>query len=58
MKHLWKCRRTYIATLAIILLFVLGYYSKDASVGMAIATVAVGLAGANAYEGKNSDRPS
>ncbi len=49
MKNLMYCRRTFIATFSIILLTALGLVNKT-DVSMAIATIAVGLAGANAYE--------
>lgn len=44
-------RRFTVAILACTYLWSLGYY-KTMDVSMAIATVAVGLAGANAYEKK------
>lgn len=49
MKNLLYCRRTYIATLSILALAGLSAYGGfDPS--MAIASIAVGLAGANAFE--------
>ena len=52
MKFLLSCRRTYLATLAILMLGGLGFYLKDASVSSALATIAIGVAGANAWEKK------
>lgn len=53
MKNFLVCRRTYIATLAIVALTSIGLYTKDpAAVSIAIGSVAIGLAAANAYEGK------
>jgi hypothetical protein len=61
MKELLKCRRSIISIYAITLLFILGY-NKNIEVSVAISTVAVGLAGANAYEKrkqyKKKDSPS
>jgi len=54
MKLLWSCRRTYLATLAILCLAGLGFYLKDASVASALATIAIGVAASNAYEKKGS----
>lgn len=51
MKRVFECRRTFIALVAIVCLTFIGYH-KGIDVGMAIASVAVGLAGANAYQGK------
>lgn len=51
MKHLFSCRRTFIASLSITALTVLGCYTNSPSVSYAIASVAVGLAASNAYEG-------
>jgi hypothetical protein len=53
MRHIFNCRRTFIAVLAIVCLAGLGYYAKDIGVAIAISTVAVGLAGANAYSQVN-----
>lgn len=50
MKNFMLCRRTYICTLALGGLLALGVW-KNQDVSMAMATVAMGLAGANAYEG-------
>lgn len=54
MKKLLTCRRTVISALAILVLGVLGYF-KTMDVAMAISTVAVGLSGANAYQGKKNE---
>jgi len=48
------CRRSKIAIFAIMVLFYLGY-EKGLDVSMAIATVSVGIAGANAFEKKGTD---
>jgi|GEM_PF-3843160 len=45
-----KCRRSTIAVFAISCLFVLGFF-KGVVVAEAIATVALGVAGANSAEG-------
>lgn len=50
MKQLLKCRRSLIAILAIACLTFLGWELKSADVAMAIATVAIGIAGANSAE--------
>jgi hypothetical protein len=50
MNRIWTCRRTFIALVTIGLLAALGFYLEDTSVAMSMAGVAVGLAGANAYE--------
>ena len=47
---LLDCRRSKIAIFAILCITALGIYNKDASVAVSIAAVAVGIAGANAYE--------
>jgi hypothetical protein len=57
MKNFMLCRRTFIATFAVASLLVLGWV-KGEDVAMGIATVAVGLAGANAYEGTEKARVS
>lgn len=49
MKHLVECRRTYIATLALGCLTALGLHN-NIDVSMALASVAIGLAAANAGE--------
>lgn len=53
MKRLWDCRRTYLATLCIVCLTGLGYF-KGMDVAMALGSVAIGVAGANAYEKKGN----
>lgn len=53
-----KCRRSSVAVFAIACLFILGYF-KGVVVAEAIATVALGVAGANSAEGifsKKSDQ--
>lgn len=50
MKQLLKCRRSVIALIAIGALTFLGWELKSADVAMAIATVAIGIAGANSAE--------
>lgn len=47
---LWYSRRTFVATLAILVLAVLGYF-KGLDVAVSIAMIATGFAGANALEG-------
>lgn len=54
MKELLKCRRSLIAIYAITLLFILGY-NKNIEVAVSISTIAIGLAGANAYEKHKSN---
>jgi hypothetical protein len=49
MKNLWYSRRAYIATIAVLGLVYLGW-SKGADVAMPIASIAIAVAGANAYE--------
>ncbi len=49
MKHLLLCRRTFIAALAIGCLTALGIHN-NIDVSMALASVAIGLAAANAGE--------
>lgn len=52
MKNFTYCRRTFISAVGIITLGVLCYF-KGIDVGTPIAVIAVGLAGANAYEKGN-----
>jgi len=47
---LWFSRRTFVATLAILVLGGLGYF-KGLDVAVSIAMIATGFAGANALEG-------
>lgn len=58
MKYVFECRRTFIALLSIACLTAIGIY-KGIDVSVAIAGVAVGLAGANSYEkkGKTGHEP-
>lgn len=49
MSNLWSCRRTWVATLSIVLLFVLGYL-RIADVGSHIVAVAVAVCAANAAQ--------
>ena len=49
MKTLWHSRRTFISTLAILCMTAVGLY-KGIDVSMALASVAIGVAGANAFE--------
>jgi len=49
MKNILICRRTFICTLTLLLLVVLGLVDKI-DVSMAMASVAIGLAGANSLE--------
>lgn len=51
MKHIWECRRTgmaFISIMGLIAAMLLGKYDTSG----AIAAVAIGLAGANAYQKK------
>lgn len=54
MRQIFKCRRSSVAVIAIGVLTFLGY-TKSMDVAMAISTVAVGLAGANAYQGRKNE---
>ena len=49
MKHIWKCRRTFVGLFAITCLTVLGM-KKGIDTSIAIAGVASALSAANAYE--------
>lgn len=49
MKSIWTCRRTWIATLGVIVLGALGWHGVD--VAGAIAAISMGVAAANAAEG-------
>lgn len=51
MKTLWHSRRTFISALAVVCITAVGIY-KGFDVSMALASVAIGMAGANAYESK------
>lgn len=54
MKQILNCRRSSIALISILVLGGLGF-AKGADVAMAISTVAIGLAGANAFEKRGTD---
>lgn len=54
MKRLITCRRTVVSIFAIVILGVLGYF-KAMDVAGAISAVAIGLSGANAYQGKKNE---
>jgi len=49
MSKIWSCRRTFVAVLAILCLTGLGIFSA-ATVAPSIATVALAIAGANAFQ--------
>jgi small-conductance mechanosensitive channel len=49
MRSIWKCRRTWIATLGVIVLGALGWHGAD--VASAIAAVTIGIAVSNAAQG-------
>ncbi len=51
MLKIWGCRRSSLAVLCILVLGILGYV-KGMEVSASIATIAIGIAGANAYEKK------
>lgn len=51
MKALLNCRRSIIGIYALGILGILGY-TKGMEVSMAISTIVIGIAGANAYEKK------
>jgi hypothetical protein len=53
MLKILKCRRSSIAVLCLVALTFLGY-KKGAEVAAAIATIALGVAGANAFEKRGS----
>lgn len=55
MKHIWECRRTGVAVLGMILLSI-PLMTGKMDTSTALAAIAVGLAGSNAYEkkGKNN----
>lgn len=59
MKWLWDCRRTFIATLGMLACVALGLVNHTDVTG-SIASIAIGLAAANAGEGiyrKRKDAP-
>ena len=49
MKSIFTCRRTFLGVLSICCLTFLGYYSKIEVAG-AIATIVIGVAGANSFQ--------
>lgn len=51
MVKIFKCRRSSLALIGMVLLFALGI-CKGADVALAIAGICGAVAGANAYEGK------
>lgn len=55
MKYIWKCRRTGIAFLAIVSLSVV-MAVKGIDTSTAIASIAIGLAGANSFEKRGSNK--
>jgi hypothetical protein len=56
MKYLWTSRRTFIAALAILSLMAFGMV-KGVDISMALASIAIAVAGSNAAEkyGKKGD---
>lgn len=50
MKKFMQCRRTFVGVVAIVCLTALGV-AVNADVSMAIASVAIGIAGSNAAQG-------
>jgi hypothetical protein len=52
MKQLLNSRRFVLGLFAIFALAVLGMYCEKTDVALSIATIVVGIAGANAYQGK------
>lgn len=55
MRSLWTSRRTFIATLSVLCMTALGLYNHI-DVSMALASIAIGVAAANAHEGKGTPR--
>lgn len=55
MRALTYCRRTFVAAFGIMGLLALGAW-KNVDVGLPIATICIGLSGANAYEGAASKK--
>lgn len=49
MKHLWACRRTFIATVAVLCLTACAL-GKGQDTALAIAAIVASIAGANAYQ--------
>ena len=56
MKHIWNCRRTFISFFAILCLTIIGIYTNNSDVAIAISGVAAALAGANAFEGSKKNK--
>lgn len=57
MNQLIPCRRTFLATLALLLLFVLSW-KNGTDVSMAFVGIIGTVAGSNAYEKSNKKSPS
>ncbi len=55
MRTVWFSRRSWIATISVIGLVALGLV-KGIDVSMALASIAIGVAGANAYESKTDKK--
>lgn len=55
MKYIMLCRRTFMATLGMVILAGLGAY-KGMDVAPSIAAIAMGLAAANSYEKSNKSK--
>lgn len=53
MKQILNCRRSAIALIGMVLLFIIGIWNK-ADVAGSIAMICMGVAGANAYEKSKS----
>lgn len=49
MKYIYTCRRTFLSVVSILCLTFLGYYAK-AEVAGALATIVIGVAGANSFQ--------
>lgn len=50
MKRVWSCRRTFLATIGIMALTLLGYKMDSTDVALAIAGIVGGVAAANGWE--------
>jgi hypothetical protein len=55
MKTIWYSRRSFISALAVICITVVGLVN-NVDVSMALASVAIGVAGANAFEGLKTSK--
>lgn len=55
MKHIWECRRTGMSLVALMILG-LALFTGKADTSTAIASVAIGLGAANAYEKKEGTK--